>query len=126
MGAEPSGPGCGGLLEVQGAAQRLTAGGDVDGLLAPRTDGNASQEAVLAWYYVDTITGEGLERDEGGVELVDDEAARRMAWTWLGEVLAAMPDPPGAPVIVVVTDQNRQPIYHVTAHGNAGGAGGQT
>lgn len=108
---------------MQGAARRLAAGGEVDGRLA-LTD-FVQQEAVLPLYYVDTITGEGLERDEDGVVLADDEAARCMAWTWLGEVIAAMPDPPDAPVTVVVSDQDRRPLYHVTAHGKAGGAGGQ-
>lgn len=82
MDAQPSGSGHGRLLEVQDPARPLAA---------------IAKEAVLAWHYVGTITGGGLERDEDGVELVDDASARRMAWTCLGEELAVMTDPPTLP-----------------------------
>ena len=41
----------------------------------------------------------------------------RMAWTCLAEVLADLRGPPEAPVVIVVSDARREPIYEVVADG---------
>lgn len=68
-------------------------------------------------YYFDTIEGEALGRDPEGVELADETAARRMAWTSLSEVLADFRCTPERPLVILVSDDRRRPLYEVVAYG---------
>jgi len=71
----------------------------------------------LPRYFFDTHEGGSRDCDPEGLELVDEQAARRMAWTCLAEALADMRESPRAPIMIVVSDELRRPIYEIVAGG---------
>ena len=70
-------------------------------------------------YFFDTLEGGDRDRDPEGLDLADEHAARRMAWTCLSEVLADLRDPPNGPIIIYVSDDLRRPVYQVSAGGRS-------
>ena len=72
---------------------------------------------VVPKFFFDTLEGSRRDCDSEGLELVDERSARRMAWTCLAEVLADMREPPDAPIVILVSDHLRRPIYEVVAGG---------
>lgn len=70
-------------------------------------------------YFFDTLEGGRWDRDPEGLDLEDERAARRMAWTCLAEVLADARQSPDAPIVIVVSDGLRRPVYKVSAEGEA-------
>ena len=68
-------------------------------------------------YFFDTLEGGNCDRDPEGLDLADEQAARRMAWTCLGEVLADLREPPATPIVIYVSDHLRRPLYEVSAGG---------
>lgn len=73
---------------------------------------------VLPKYFFDTLESGNRDRDPEGLDLADERSARRMAWTCLAEVLADLREPPKAPIVIVVSDDLRRPIYEVVARGD--------
>jgi hypothetical protein len=70
-------------------------------------------------FYFDTIEKDRTGLDPDGLELADEAAARRMAWTCLTEVLADMRSPVEADLafLIIVRDEQRTPIFQVAAQG---------
>lgn len=69
----------------------------------------------MARFFFDTHEGHVCCWDSEGLDLPDEASARRMGWTCLGEVLADLVKPPEAPVVIVVSDRRKQPLYEVRA-----------
>lgn len=74
-------------------------------------------------FFFDTIALERTDRDPDGVELPDEQAARRMAWGCLSDLIADAGEPPDGTLSILVGDASRRPVYEVYAVATSPGPG---